>query len=58
MNEEDLLPTPKAPRKLEEMSVAELVDFIAACRSQIAEAQAVIDAKHGARGDADAIFKK
>ncbi len=57
MDEEDLLPTPKAPRKLEEMSLEELERFIAACEAQIAEARTVIDAKQGARGDADRIFR-
>ena len=58
MNEEDLLPTPKTPRKLEEMSLEELEVFIAACETKIAEAHAMINAKHGARGDADRFFKK
>ena len=31
MDEEDFLPTPKAPRKLEEMSLEELESLIAAC---------------------------
>ncbi len=58
MNEDDLLPTPKASRKLEEMSLEELEIFIAACETKIAEARAMIEAKHGARGDADSFFKK
>ena len=58
MNEEDLLPTPKPPRKLEEMSLEELEIFFAACETKIAEAHAMINAKHGARGDADRFFKK
>ncbi len=58
MNEEDLLPTPKTPRKLEDMSLEELETFIAACETKIAEAHTMIDAKHGARGDADRFFKK
>ena len=57
MNEEDLLPTPKAPRKLEEMSLQELESFISACEARIAEARTVIDAKRGARGDAHRFFK-
>ena len=57
MEDEDLLPTPKAPRKLEEMSLEELESLIAACNAQIAEARAMIDSKEGARGDADAVFK-
>lgn len=57
MEDEDLLPTPKAPRKLEEMSLEELESLIAACDAQIAEARAMIDSKEGARGDADAVFK-
>lgn len=57
MDEEDLLPTPKAPRKLEEMSIEELESFIAACEDRIAEARAMIDAKQGARGDAARFFK-
>ena len=58
MSEEDLLPIPKTPRKLEDMSLEELETFIAACENKIAEAHAMIDAKHGARGDADRFFKK
>lgn len=58
MDAEDFLPTPKPPRKLEEMSLEELESLIAACEAQIAVAQEMIDTKHGARGDADAVFKK
>ena len=58
MNEEDLLPIPKTLRKLEEMSLEELETFIAVCEAKIEEAHAMIDAKHGARGDADRFFKK
>ena len=57
MDEENFLPTPRAPRKLEEMSLEELERLIAACEAQIAEARAMIDSKEGARGDADAVFK-
>lgn len=57
MDDEELLPTPKLPRKLEEMSIEELENLIAACEAQIVEAQETIAAKQGARGDADAVFK-
>jgi uncharacterized small protein (DUF1192 family) len=56
--DDDDRPIPKLPRKLDDMSVAELDAFIAACEGKIAEAQAVIRRKQGARGAADAIFKK
>lgn len=58
MDYEEPLPIPKPPRKLEEMSIEELTNLIAACEVQIAEAQETIAAKQGARGDADAVFKK
>ena len=57
MDEEDLMLTPKTPRKLEEMSLKELESFITACEARIAEARAMIDVKQGARGDADRFFK-
>lgn len=57
VDEEDR-PIPKLPRKLDDMSVAELGAFIAACEARIAEARNVIRAKQSARGAADSFFKK
>jgi uncharacterized small protein (DUF1192 family) len=60
MDEEDLLPQrqkPK-PRDLNLMGVAELEEYIAEMRTEIARVEAEIAGKKKHRGGAEALFKR
>jgi uncharacterized small protein (DUF1192 family) len=59
MDAEDLEPRKKKPqlRDLEPLSIAELEDYIADMRTEIARVEAKIAAKKSHRGAAASIFK-
>jgi uncharacterized small protein (DUF1192 family) len=46
------------PAKLEALSIDEIEAYIAHCESEVARAQAEIDARSSHRGAAEALFKK
>ena len=46
------------PILLEPMGVAELQEYIAELKTEIARAEAAIERKHGHRGAADSFFRK
>ena len=60
MDEEDLLPR-RQPQKLKDLSlmgIAELEEYIAGLRAEIARAEAEIAVKQSHRGGAEALFKR
>lgn len=60
MDDEDLLPQrqkPK-PRDLSLLGIAELEEYIAEMRAEIARVEAEISAKRQHRGGAEALFKR
>jgi len=60
MDEEDLLPKrkPAPPKDLTLLGIAELEEYIAELRSEIARTEAEIAEKRKHRGGADALFKR
>jgi uncharacterized small protein (DUF1192 family) len=60
MDEEDLLPgrKPPPPKDLALLGVAELEEYIAGLRGEIARAEAEIAEKRKHRGGAEALFKR
>jgi uncharacterized small protein (DUF1192 family) len=58
MEEEEIRPRRVERPLLDTMSVADLRDYIAELRGEIARAEAAIAGKEGARGFADSFFKK
>jgi uncharacterized small protein (DUF1192 family) len=60
MDEEDLLPgrKPPPPKNLSLLGIAELEEYIAGLRSEIARAEAEIAEKRKHRGGAEALFKR
>ena len=60
MDEEELLPgrKPPPPKDLSLLGVAELEDYIAGLRSEIARAEAEIAEKRKHRGGAEALFRR
>ena len=62
LDTDDLDPQPRVPkpkpRDLDQLSVAELADYIDDLRSEIARAEAAIGRKRDHRSGAEAFFKK
>jgi uncharacterized small protein (DUF1192 family) len=60
MDEEELLPgrKPPPPKDLTLLGIAELEDYIAGLRGEIARAEAEIAEKRKHRGGAEALFKQ
>jgi uncharacterized small protein (DUF1192 family) len=60
MDEEDLLPgrKPVPPRDLTLLGIAELEEYIAGLRAEIARTEAEITEKRKHRGGAEALFKR
>jgi uncharacterized small protein (DUF1192 family) len=61
MDEEDFLPRPKAifePRVLDDMSIAELDDYIAELEGEIARVRNDIAAKQSHRQGVESLFRK
>jgi uncharacterized small protein (DUF1192 family) len=60
MDEEDLLPgrKPPPPKNLSLLGIAELEEYIAGLRSEIARAEVEIAEKRKHRGGAEALFKR
>lgn len=56
MHDEEQAPDPKLLRALEDMSVEELNDRIAALKAEISLCEAAIDKKGDAKSAADAMF--
>lgn len=59
MDTDDIAPPPAgAPKiKLDEMSIEDLQDHVAALKDEIARAEDMISVKKRALGDADSVFK-
>ena len=60
MDEDDLLPSRKPPalKNLALLGIAELEEYIAGLRSEIARAEAEIAEKRKHRGGAEALFRR
>ena len=60
MDEEELLPRrkPAAPKDLSLLGIAELEEYIAGLKAEIARAQAEIAEKQKQRGGAEALFRR
>jgi len=60
MDEEELLPRrkPAPPKDLTLLGVAELEDYVAGLKAEIARAEAEIAEKRKHRGGAEALFKR
>jgi uncharacterized small protein (DUF1192 family) len=60
MDEEELLPgrKPPPPKDLTLLGIAELEEYIAGLRGEIARAEAEIAEKRQRRGGAEALFKR
>ena len=58
MDTDDVAPPPAPkPPKMEVLAIKELGARIAALESEIAEARALIEAKHSLRGEAEELFR-